>query len=127
MREGYLWKVCAIVLPLQYCHYSTVITVLPLQYCSLGLTRSLSSTQPWYEHLESLRYLLPEEEFKDKATGEAWPTKLMRLAERQLDALAADETRYKCGCAQTNHVQVYLGCHGHPLGPTMCLTSSMIK
>ena len=49
--------------------------------------------QPWYEHLESLRHLLPEEEAKDKATGESWPAKLMRLADRQLDALAAEESK----------------------------------
>ncbi len=30
-----------------------------------------------------MRYLLPEEEAKDKATGESWPAKLMRLADRQ--------------------------------------------
>jgi hypothetical protein len=43
--------------------------------------------------LETLRYLLPEDEAKDKATGESWPARLMRLADRQLDALAADEIR----------------------------------
>ncbi len=49
--------------------------------------------QPWYEHLESLRYLLPEEEAKDKFTGESWPAKLQRLAERQLAVLEEDEKK----------------------------------
>jgi hypothetical protein len=55
----------------------------------------LCSLQPWYEHLEALRYLLPEEDAKDKFTGESWPAKLQRLAERQLVALEDDERRYK--------------------------------
>ncbi|GAX80571.1 hypothetical protein CEUSTIGMA_g8008.t1 [Chlamydomonas eustigma] len=59
------------------------------------LMSDLEATRPWYEHLETLRYLLPEEEAKDKATGESWPARLMRLADRQLDSLAADEVRYK--------------------------------
>jgi hypothetical protein len=56
---------------------------------------SLLPPQPWYEHLEALRYLLPEEDAKDKFTGESWPAKLQRLAERQLVALEDDERRYK--------------------------------
>jgi dynein heavy chain len=43
--------------------------------------------------LEGLRYLLPEEEAKDKAAGESWPSKLMSLAERQLGALDDNESR----------------------------------
>ncbi len=50
-------------------------------------------SQPWYEHLESLRYLLPDDEARDKFIGESWPAKLQRLAERQLGVLEEDEKK----------------------------------
>lgn len=45
--------------------------------------------------MEALRHLLPEDEAKDKFTGESWPAKLQRLAERQLVALEEEEHKYK--------------------------------
>eukprot|EP00798_Chlamydomonas_sp_ICE-L_P016862 gene16862-23130_t len=35
------------------------------------------------------------EDARDKFVGESWPTKLTRLAERQMDVLQGDEERYK--------------------------------
>lgn len=50
--------------------------------------------QPWYENLEGLRHLLPDEDAKDKAVGEAWPSRLQRMADRQLATLEEDEKKW---------------------------------
>ncbi|KAG1679690.1 hypothetical protein FOA52_006209 [Chlamydomonas sp. UWO 241] len=55
----------------------------------------LELAKPWYDALEGMRHLLPDDEARDKANGDAWPAKLQRLAERQLDHLADDEKAYK--------------------------------
>ena len=59
------------------------------------LQGDLEASKPWYEHLETLYYLLPEDEFKDKASGEAGPNRLTNLGERQLLNLAAEEVKFK--------------------------------
>lgn len=67
-------------------------------------------TQPWYEYLEGQKHSLTDEEAKDKFLGVSWPAKLQRLAERQIAALAEDESRCPvclCVCAR---VQSYCTC-----------------
>lgn len=49
---------------------------------SLNSTRVLAVLQPWYDLLEGLRHLLPEDEARDKLAGESWCLKLERQAER---------------------------------------------
>ncbi len=55
----------------------------------------VESQRAWYEMLEGLRYLLPEEDAKDKFAGESWGSRLQRTAEKQLEVLAGDEQRYR--------------------------------
>ncbi|KAJ9531689.1 hypothetical protein QJQ45_021839, partial [Haematococcus lacustris] len=69
------------------------IEALPNKVMELML--EIEASKPWYEQLETLRHLLPEDEARDKFTGEAWPAKLQRLAERQLAVLEEDESKYK--------------------------------
>jgi hypothetical protein len=40
----------------------------------------LCAAQPWYAALESMRYLLPEEDAKYKLTGQSWQVRVARDA-----------------------------------------------
>ncbi|KXZ54227.1 hypothetical protein GPECTOR_5g319 [Gonium pectorale] len=59
------------------------------------LMADVEAQRGWYELLEQLRYLLPEDDLREKFAGESWGSRLVRQAERQLEVLVADETRYK--------------------------------
>jgi hypothetical protein len=59
------------------------------------LSAAALSLQPWYEALDSFQYLLPEDEAKDKFTGDTWAVKVMHLGERILDSLSGDAQRYQ--------------------------------
>lgn len=51
--------------------------------------------QPWYEFIDSIRCLLSDEEAKDKLTGDTWHVKLLRQADRTLELLDLDRTRFQ--------------------------------
>ncbi|GLC56009.1 hypothetical protein PLESTB_001054700 [Pleodorina starrii] len=59
------------------------------------LMGEVEAQRGWYELLEQLRYLLPEDDLREKFAGESWGMRLGRQAERQLEVLSADESRYK--------------------------------
>ncbi|GLI62391.1 hypothetical protein VaNZ11_005010 [Volvox africanus] len=59
------------------------------------LMADVEAQRGWYELLEQLRFLLPEEDLREKFQGESWAVRLGRQAERQLEVLATDESRYK--------------------------------
>ncbi|KAG2439747.1 hypothetical protein HYH02_010624 [Chlamydomonas schloesseri] len=59
------------------------------------LMADVEAQRGWYELLEGLRYLLPEDDVKEKFAGESWGMRLTRQAERQLEVLASDEARFK--------------------------------
>lgn len=40
--------------------------------------------QSWYGALENMRYSLPDEDAREKAAGEAWPTRIERFKEAAL-------------------------------------------
>lgn len=45
----------------------------------------VESFRGWYETLDGLRYLLPEEDARDKFAGESWGVRLSKQSERQLE------------------------------------------
>jgi hypothetical protein len=51
--------------------------------------------QPWYEALDGFQYLLPEDEAKDKFTGDTWAQRITNLGDRILDNLNGDAQRYQ--------------------------------
>lgn len=55
----------------------------------------MEAAKPWYDFLEQMRFTLPDDDSKDKFTGESWGMRIMRNSERQMDVLAADEAKYK--------------------------------
>lgn len=59
------------------------------------LMADVEAQRGWYELLEGMRYLLPEEDLKEKFAGESWGMRLTRQAEKQLEVLAGDEARFK--------------------------------
>eukprot|EP00882_Tetradesmus_deserticola_P030997 GHRQ01035031.1.p1 GENE.GHRQ01035031.1~~GHRQ01035031.1.p1 ORF type:complete len:225 (+),score=128.54 GHRQ01035031.1:132-806(+) len=59
-----------------------------------SLVAEVEAAQPWYAALESMRYLLPEEDARDKLTGQSWQVKLLRQADRSLELLEEDEAKY---------------------------------
>eukprot|EP00879_Flechtneria_rotunda_P026761 GHRR01028584.1.p1 GENE.GHRR01028584.1~~GHRR01028584.1.p1 ORF type:complete len:438 (+),score=166.84 GHRR01028584.1:818-2131(+) len=65
-----------------------------LQCKCLCLGSVAAYLQPWYAALESMRYLLPDDETRDKVTGQSWQVKLLRLSERTLEQLDVDQTKY---------------------------------
>lgn len=73
----------------------TLLPRSPLHPQIAELSAELDACRPWYDHLETLRHLLPEEEAREKARGEAGPMRLSRLGEDQLEVLAAEEAKYK--------------------------------
>ncbi|KAF6265909.1 dynein heavy chain 2 [Scenedesmus sp. NREL 46B-D3] len=68
------------------------ISELPAKMASL--VAEVEVAQPWYAALESMRYLLPEEDAKDKLAGQSWQVKLLRQADRSLELLDGDEAKY---------------------------------
>ncbi|WIA31960.1 hypothetical protein OEZ86_002815 [Tetradesmus obliquus] len=68
------------------------IAELPAKMASL--VAEVEGAQPWYAALESMRYLLPEDDAKDKLTGQSWQIKLLRQADRSLELLDGDEAKY---------------------------------
>ncbi|KAG2485619.1 hypothetical protein HYH03_015682 [Edaphochlamys debaryana] len=59
------------------------------------LMADVEAQRGWYELLEGMRYLLPEDDVRDKFAGESWGMRLAKQAERQLELLSSDEARYK--------------------------------
>ncbi|EFJ44217.1 dynein heavy chain 2, partial [Volvox carteri f. nagariensis] len=49
------------------------------------LMAEVENQRGWYELLDQLRYLLPEDDLKEKFQGESWGVRLGRQAERQLE------------------------------------------
>ncbi|WIA11828.1 hypothetical protein OEZ85_011917 [Tetradesmus obliquus] len=68
------------------------IAGLPAKMASL--VAEVEGAQPWYAALESMRYLLPEDDAKDKLMGQSWQIKLLRQADRSLELLDGDEAKY---------------------------------
>eukprot|EP00879_Flechtneria_rotunda_P025821 GHRR01027470.1.p1 GENE.GHRR01027470.1~~GHRR01027470.1.p1 ORF type:complete len:267 (+),score=120.11 GHRR01027470.1:1103-1903(+) len=59
-----------------------------------AVVAEVEAAKPWYAALESMRYLLPDDETRDKVTGQSWQVKLLRLSERTLEQLDVDQTKY---------------------------------
>eukprot|EP00878_Enallax_costatus_P016966 GHUV01017809.1.p1 GENE.GHUV01017809.1~~GHUV01017809.1.p1 ORF type:complete len:1283 (+),score=439.89 GHUV01017809.1:87-3935(+) len=68
------------------------IAELPAKMASL--VAEVEAAKPWYNALEAMRYLLPDEDAKEKLVGISWQNKLMGAAERSLEGLSSDETKY---------------------------------
>ncbi|KAF8071068.1 Dnah1 [Scenedesmus sp. PABB004] len=56
-----------------------------------ALAAEVEGARPWYAALEGMRYLLPDDEARDKLAGQSWQVKLLRQAERSLELLQVDE------------------------------------
>ncbi|KAK9803422.1 hypothetical protein WJX72_010826 [[Myrmecia] bisecta] len=65
------------------------IDALPRRLNELGT--EAESTKVWYSTLEQYRYLLPEEDAKEKLAGEAWPAKIQRSKEVALQVLEVEQ------------------------------------
>ncbi len=51
-------------------------------------------SQPWYECLEGLKHLLPDDEARDRLAGESWPLRLARSADRCLEVLHVEQAKF---------------------------------
>ncbi|KAL0019092.1 hypothetical protein WJX77_000912 [Trebouxia sp. C0004] len=59
------------------------------------LIAEMDAAQGWYGALENMRYSLPDEDAREKAAGEAWPTRIERFKEAALSASEAETKKYE--------------------------------
>jgi hypothetical protein len=64
---------CWLLLPcLDLTHMPAACQIKVYSICADRLACSCCAAQPWYAALESIRYLLPEDDATDKLTGQSW-------------------------------------------------------
>eukprot|EP00775_Hariotina_reticulata_P004794 gene4794-5043_t len=58
------------------------------------LQAEIDAAKHWYVALEGMRYLLPDDDAREKLTAQSWQLRLIRQADKSLEALDLDQARF---------------------------------